>query len=276
MGLFNPHVEDSFIKPLREYIVFFYRVIARTQPLLVWTWFWSAIATLVVLLREGFKPPLRDPLTVEDRVEDIAGRARSTPRVLRTLRAIDVHSAVFRPWMVARELWLDRALLLLVIGWLSFQAFSTLNVFTPVSFWWGVAVFAVLLGPLVFYAHGVESETFAVETAIKERLELLGRAVGVRRVVMGHTHRARHQLHGAFEYVNTGTWSPMFHDVECTQRFGERHLLWLRPGPEGREATLYAWKDGQPEVEAREVVPDGERRRPRLRDRVQALGAPRG
>lgn len=241
MGLFNPHVEESFIKPLREYLVFFYRYVARTQPFLLWTWFWSAIATLLAVLREGFRPALRDPLTIDSRVDEVARKSRTTPGVARALRAVDVHSAVFNPWMVARELWLDRAFLLLVLGGASFQLYTTLHIFSGLSIWWLVLFFAVVLVPFLFYAQSVESDTTALERSIGERLAIMARIAGVRRVVMGHTHREKHLQAGEVEYINTGTWSPAYHDLECTQPYGRKCFAWLRPGGDGRTATLHTW-----------------------------------
>lgn len=248
MGLFNPHVESSFIKSAREYLVFFYRYLIQIQPFLLVTWFWTACVTLVVVLTEGLRPALRDPLTMEDRVEHIARKARVKPRVVRTLAAVDVHPAVFNPWMIARELWLDRALLFLVVSWGSFQIFSTLVVFANVSFWWFVATFVVLVLPFLFYASRVRSDVDQTERAIAERLSTLSAVTGVDRVIMGHTHIERH-TRGPVEYINTGNWSPAFLDVDCTVPFGRRCFAWLAPGPDGaRTAELRQWQDPGSEV----------------------------
>lgn len=260
MGLINPHVEESFIKPLREYLVFFYRYVARNQPLLLWTWFWSAIATLVVLLREGLRPALRDPLTIEAREEEVARKAQATPGIARALRAVDVHSAVFNPWMVARELWLDRAFLLLLLAGASFQLYTTLHVFSGLSIWWLVGFFVVVLVPFLFYAHSVESDTTALERTILGRLQVMARIARVQRVVMGHTHREKHLHSGELEYLNTGTWSPAFHDLECTQPFGRRCFAWLRPEHGGRTAHLYAWTGLRMEELSPQPVPEAARR----------------
>jgi len=247
MGLFNPHVEDSFIMSLRQYVAFFFRYIMRIQPLLALTWFWTSVATLIVLLREGFRPALKDPLTVEDRVECIASRARVSPGVVRSLRAVDVHSAAFNPWMVARELWLDRALLLLIVAGVSWQFFSTMHVFAGVSAWWLFAAAAVMTPPLVYYSRAVSSDLDKVERTIAKRLPLLARIAEVKCVVMGHTHVERHTVIEGVEYLNTGSWSPAFRDVECTQPYGRRCFAWIRPDEQGsdeqRSAVLYEWKE---------------------------------
>lgn len=260
MGLFNPHVEESFIKPLREYLIFFYRYVARTQPLLAWSWLWSAVATLAAVVREGFRPALRDPLTIESRVEEVARKAQASPSVVRSLRAVDVHSAAFNPWMVARELWLDRAGLLLLLAGACFQLYTTLHIFSGLSLWWLVLFFGVVLVPFIFYAHSVESETAALERSIGERLPVLARIAGVHRVIMGHTHREKHVQAGEVEYVNTGTWSPAFHDLECTKPYGRKCFAWLRPGRAGRQVELCAWTGLRMEPLPVEPAPESLRR----------------
>ena len=271
MGLFNPYVESSFIKPLREYLVFFYRYIARYQPLILLSWLWTAVATLIVTVREGLEPPLRDPLTVEPRMEAVAARAQTPAHVIRTLQAIDVHSAVFNPYMVARELWLDRALLLLLVAGGSFQIFSTLNVFVSVSAGWALVFFAILLPPLIFYSRSIESDTMKLERGITDRIPLIARVSGVRRVIMGHTHIERHTMVGSVEYLNTGTWSSAYNDLDCTQPFGRKCFALIRPGPVEREARLCEWKEGEVrmlEATPPEVPPSRKRR---LRARIRSL-----
>ena len=179
MGLFNPHVDDSFIKPLRGYLVFFYRYVARVQPFIAWTWVWGAAVTLVISLREGFLPAMRDPFTIEERVRDIAVKANATVAIARGLQALDVHAAIYSPWRILRELWLDRAILLTLVFWISFQWFSTLNVFVSVSWLWWAGAFAVLLPPFVLYAHRVDSEVSLVERNIQLKVADMAKVAGV-------------------------------------------------------------------------------------------------
>ena len=75
----------------------------------------------------------------------------------------------------------------------------------------------------------------------------------VKRVVQGHTHREMHVHFRGVEVINNGTWSPAFHDVECTRPFGSKCFTWIRPeagtggspgdGDRTRTARLYEWKD---------------------------------
>src|SRR2546421_531228 len=100
----------------------------RVQPLILYSWFWSAMVTMFVSVREGLLPALRDPLMNETRVREIAVRANSVPRVVRSLRELHVHPAIFNPLKILRVLWLDRALLLILVAVVLFQFFALVNV----------------------------------------------------------------------------------------------------------------------------------------------------
>lgn len=253
MGLFNPHVESSFIMSLRGYLVFFFRYLVRIQPLLLWTWVWGATTTLLVSVREGLMPAYRNPMDFPRRVREIAEHSRTTPPVVMSLRELHAHPAIYNPWMVLRELWLDRALLLLLLLVLSFQIFSVVNVFTDVSFWTFFVPFALFMPAFIFYAQSVTSDVGRVQKTAVKRAPVAAKIAGVKRVVHGHTHKEGHQLYRETEVINNGTWSPAFHDVECTQPYGRKCFTWIRPGSpggsgpgeenKGRVSTLYEWKD---------------------------------
>ncbi|MEW6442754.1 MAG: metallophosphoesterase [bacterium] len=257
MGLFNPHVEGSYIMSFRGYLAFFFRYLLRVQPLLLWTWLWGAIVTLVDSLSEGLKPAYKDPLSFQKRVEEIAFRSNATPVQVMALRELHAHPAVFNPFMVMRELWLDRFVLLGVVWFASFQIFSTLNVFARVSSLWFWIPLALFMAAFIFYAQSVRSDVYKVQKAALRRVPAAAAIAGVSRVVHGHTHRERHLSYKGVEVLNSGTWSPAFHDVECTQPFGSKCFAWIRPrsgseaggaGTNAREAGLYVWGVGGAEV----------------------------
>jgi UDP-2,3-diacylglucosamine pyrophosphatase LpxH len=229
--------------------VFFYRYVMRTQPLLVWTWFWGAIVTLIYSVGEGLLPAHGDPFTLDDRVEDIAVRSNATPRIVRSLRALHVHPAIFNPFQILRELWLDRALLLLLILFVSLWFFSVLNLFVNVSFWWFVIPFMLLMPLFIFYARSVESDVLKVMKTSFKAIPQASKITKLNRVIFGHTHRELHTWIDGVEHLNTGTWSPAFKDVECTQRFGRKVFAWIKPTADGqRMAELHEWSDPGTEI----------------------------
>ena len=242
MGLMNPHVDSSFIKSsAREYIVFFYRYVAKTQPFLLWSWIWSAAITLVYSVREGLLPAMRDPLLTESRVGQMAKSANTTPQKLRALRDNHVHPAIFDPLKILRELWLDRVIILIFIFFIGFQVFTFFNVFIPVSIWWFAGPILLLIPPFIFYAQSVESEVDHVIKNIREKVPASTKILGVNRAILGHTHKEIHTQIGDIEFLNTGTWSPAFHDVECTKPYGRRCFAWIRTTERGRESHLFEW-----------------------------------
>ncbi|HCM39855.1 MAG: hypothetical protein A2070_12065 [Bdellovibrionales bacterium GWC1_52_8] len=257
MGLLNPHVDSSFIKSsLREYFVFYLRYVVRIQPGLFWTWLWGAFVTLVYSLSEGVLPAMRDPLMAPTRVADIAARANASPVVVWSLREIHAHPAIFNPFKILRELWLDRAILFLLIVLVSFQFFSTLNVFMNVSVLWFFIPMGLLLPVFVSYAQSVESELDRTQNRSFHMSPVAARISRVERVIHGHIHHERHTHIDDIEYLNTGTWSPAFHDVECTQPFGKKCFAWIRPSEEEateiglgtskpRVAGLFEWQEDQ-------------------------------
>jgi hypothetical protein len=238
MGFLNPHVEASFIRPLGEHLTFFVRYLARAQPLIAWTWLWTAMATLWVSVGEGLRPDVRDPASLDARVRDAARRANTTPRLVRALRDVRVHPAVFSPLRVARELWLDRAVLLFGLVVLGYQIVTALHWAAGVSAAWIVPIFAALLPFYIAYARSCRSEVGDTERAILDHVPVLASLARVRRVVVGHTHRADIWRVGDATLFNPGHWSPAFDDVECEKPVGTNGFVWIRPEVEGRVAEL--------------------------------------
>ena len=245
MGLMNPHATGTYIKEsIWEYLRFYYRYMMRTQPFLLWTWFWSALVTLIYSVSEGFLPAMSDPLTVDARIEDIAQRGNASVNMVLALKEVHVHPAIFNPVKILRELWLDRVLLLGVIILGSFQFFSFLNVFTSASIWWFILPLFILLPLFVFYARSVQSEVDAAERAALLLAPISAQITKVKRIVQGHTHHECHQFTNGLEVINTGTWSPAYHDVECMQPYGRKCFAWIKPSHPGapeREACLFEW-----------------------------------
>ncbi len=241
MGLFNPHAESSFLMSFKEYIRFFYKYSLRVHPWLPITWAWSSMAVFYYAIQEGLLPPMRDPLFTEQRIEEIAKRSNSEPKVVRTLREIHIHPASFNPIKIARELWLDRLVILLLIAFFSLQLFAFLNLFVVVTWVWWVGFFILMLPTLIYYSQHIQSE---VESSANEALKqapFISKITGVNRMVFGHSHRELHELHGNLEILNTGTWSPAFQDPECRIAFGKKCFTWIKS--ENRTAELHEWLD---------------------------------
>ena len=265
MGLMNPHVHSQFIMSFGQYIRFFFRYLLRIQPGIGFTWLWSAVATLFHSLLEGFLPPIKDPLTVERRIAEIAQKSNASPRTVRALKEIHVHPAHFNPIKMAQELWIDRALLFLLILVGSFQLVSIIKLVTDISIYWVLLPVAATMPFFVFYAQSITSQLGDEFVLAPSRsVAVSSRLAKVSRVVHGHTHFETHRTVDGVEMLNSGTWSPGFHDIECTKPFGRMPFVWVRPAREDeardtkssrRVAELREWKEPGSELIPRTESP---------------------
>jgi len=244
MGLFNPHVDSNYIMTLPQYIRFFLKYVIRVQPLLVWTWFSGSMITLWHSFVDRFDEPIRDPLRVEDRVNDIAKRANAKPRMVRELRELFASSATNNPFMIARELWLDRAFLILIAFFVIGEVMILIRQVFEVSFLWAFIPFFLIFPFFLFYSKSVASMVSSFKEPDEKILSTAGAITHVSRIVYGHTHLARHEMIGAVEHLNSGCWSPAFTDVECTKAIDMKTFVWIEPHHEGRRAQLLTFKDG--------------------------------
>lgn len=246
MGLFNPHADSSFLMTLPEYFKFFYKYSLRVHPWLPISWMWSATVSFFIAIGDGLLPAMRDPLFIEQRVEEIAKKANATPQIVRTLRELHTHAAIFNPIKIARELWLDRFLLLALVGFISFEIYVVIRAtIAPISWLW-FFIFTFLFTPfLYFYSRNIKSEVIQSTEEALRQAPLIAQITKTKRVIFGHTHREMHTYVDETEVLNTGTWSPAFKDPECREPFTKRCFAWIRQEKPGKErvAKLYVWKD---------------------------------
>ena len=248
MGYFNPHVDTNFIMSTKEYIVFFFKYMSRSQPLLIWTWFWGAVVTLFQTFFDRLLPSIRDPMMVEEISEEIARKSNATPGMVRQLRTLAVAPAANSPWLLAKELWLDRALILLFAAYLVGNVYFVVNEMVQMSPLWFAIPVVLFLPPFIFYAQVVGSNVVSFKEPQERILMNSSWITGVNRVVYGHTHITRHEVVGGVEHLNSGCWSPAFIDVECTKSVDQKTYVWISPCNRGdREAQLIAY---EPEMAA--------------------------
>ena len=266
MGFFNPHYDKNFVMTAVEYLRFFFQYLIKAQPLVLWTWFWGSITTLWMAFMNRLAFPIRDPLSLEDRVEYIALKSNATPRMVRELLHLFVAPAASRPILLLRELWLDRAFLILLFLAATFQVFLLIRSVYTISLFWFFIPALFFLPFFIFYSKSVGSNIGAYKEPQEGILNIQGSIAQVNRIVYGHTHEVRHEMIGSIEYLNSGTWSPAFEDVECRRPIDQQTYVWIQPGKEGqRIAALFKFKNGKEE----EVFPIVPHRPPK---KIQKLG----
>ncbi|MGE3973158.1 MAG: metallophosphoesterase [Bdellovibrionales bacterium] len=240
MGFFNPHADSNYIMSSREYLNFFTNYLLKSQPFIIWAWFWGAMMTLLQSFTDRLRAELKDPLTIEDKVNDIARRANATPRMVRELAELRVHPASSDPMIIARELWLDRALLVVIAFVLTYILFMQIKLIWNISLFWMFIPLFLYFPFFTFYAKSITPKTVQYKEPKERILSIAGQITNTRRVIYGHTHVIRHEWVGEIEHLNSGTWSPAFLDVECTRPVGKKAYVWLEPGENNeRRAGVY-------------------------------------
>jgi UDP-2,3-diacylglucosamine pyrophosphatase LpxH len=244
MGFFNPHVDTGYLMSLKEYVSFFVRYMVRAQPFSIWTWFWGSFLSLVQALADSLLPSLRDPLRIEDRINSIAAVSNATPRMVRELKELFVNPASRKPMTVARELWLDRAFIVLLALLALFEIFLFIKQVYDISFFWMFIPIILLVPFFLFYSRSVYSKVLQYKEPQEDIMAAAGTITRTNRIIYGHTHEVRHEVVGAIEHLNPGSWSPAFLDVECNKPIGQKTFIWIEPGPGSqREANLYQFSD---------------------------------
>ncbi len=263
MGFFNPHLDSNYIMTPKQYVVFFFKYISRAQPFLIVTWLWGSVVTLVQSFFDRLRPTLTDPLSIEDRVEKIAQKANATPRMVRELKELFVAPAASYPIIVMKELWLDRAFLLLAVLGVFYILFLQIDKIFDISVSWVLLCFLLFVPFFLFYSRSVKSEVHEYKEPQEHILSMAGLITKVSRIVYGHTHHVRHEMIGAIEHLNSGTWSPAFLDVECEKPIGQKTFVWISPATkENREASVKQIRNG----EVTDVFSQGEKQKTAVLD----------
>ena len=245
MGFFNPHLDSNFIMSPKEYVQFFLKYMLRAQPELIITWFWGSIVILVQSFFDRLRPTIANPLGIEDHVEWIAKKSNATTRVARQLKELFVAPAASYPTLILRELWLDRAFLVLVTFLILYFVFLQIDNFFRIPIYWLFIPIALFVPFFLFYARSVNSEVQEFKEPRERVLTLTGLIANVSRVVYGHTHVVRHEMIGPIEHLNSGTWSPAFLDVECEKPIGQKTFVWIQPGTNSlRESRVHQIQNG--------------------------------
>lgn len=245
MGFFNPHVDSNYVMSLGQYLRFFFKYMARTQPLIIWTWFWGSLLTLFKSISDTLLPAMRDPLRTEDRIEEIAVKANVTPRMVRELRELFAVPATYRPMVIARELWLDRAFIILLTLMALLELDLVVERIYDINIFWIFIPILLLMPFFLFYSRLIKSNVAQYKEPQDDVLAMTGAITHTGRIIYGHTHIVRHEVIGAIEHLNSGSWSPAFLDVECTKPTGQKAFIWIHPGPEGaRESRVCHFQGG--------------------------------
>ncbi|MCO4753099.1 MAG: metallophosphoesterase [Bacteriovoracaceae bacterium] len=241
-GLKNPHHDESFVKTGLEFVQFFFKYEVKVQPFLVFHWLIGALKTMRRSFEEAFTPASKDPLTHEQKIKDIARKANSAPAQAMALLELHAHPAVHNPFKIIREMWLDRFFLMLILIAMSWQIFTTHSLFTSVSLWWFTVPMFLSIPILAYYAQGIKSEVHQNLNAGQQKVAIAAQIVDVKRVVHGHTHIPLDKHIEDVHFLNPGSWSPYFEEIECVKNRQDKRYVWIEEQGEQRHATLKMWE----------------------------------
>lgn len=252
MGYFNPHVDSSFMLSVFGYLSHWARYYLFSRRSLAMAWALGALRTVVELVRR------REPERRVLRRESLSAAAHETGA---PLRSVARHARLFarpaedRLGRVARELWLDRAILLLL------TAVVALVWVLLVPGWLASAALVAPAGLIAYECLVPKPPLDATWKSVSRAARQVARAHRARAVVFGHTHFPEGAWEGGVFFGNTGSWSAAFEDIACTRPvFAERPLVWLRSqagaGSEARlMGGLVTWTNGRFEARAASVPP---------------------
>lgn len=245
MGFFNPHSEENYNMTLAEYVHFFVHFLLKKQPLIIWTWFYSSVVILYRSVLYRLREPIVDPFSYEERVEKIAKKAQATPRMVRELAALAVPAAVSSPWKIMKILRIDNAVIFIVGILFILQIFLVVDQLVDIQIYWTLIPILFLAPFFIFYSSTGNSGIKDSKDPGEQRLRWISILTGTSRVIFGHTHAVRHELVGSVEYLNPGSWSPIFKDIECREPLTKYAYIKISPGAKGRVASLKEWIEGK-------------------------------
>jgi len=243
MGIFNPHVDTTYLLSFGGYLKFYLNTV-RTQPLLLIAWFFGAVATSFIALRDRLMPHIKNPLTLEDRYKEISQTANAEPRMVRALRELHLRPVTWNIFKIMRVLWLDRALLFFILVYCAFQVVALMHIIWEVSFLWTFPVFFLFMPFFLMYIHKIEVIRPATKVSISRKIiKLATEITKTSRLVCGHVHAPEHKFVDGIEYLNSGYWSPSFKDPNCTVFEKNKTFVWIKPGSKNRDAMILFWDD---------------------------------
>ena len=200
---------------------------------------------LINSVRNEMSDVFRDPLLVERKVAEIAEKSNAKPRMVRELMNLSVPSAARSPWLLAKELWLDRAFIFLLGILIVLQIMLIVKQLTDVSLFWAIIPIMIFAPFFIFYSRTVQSKVGEFKEPQERLLSLAAMVTGTNRIIHGHTHIVRHEHIGPVEHLNSGTWSPAFKNVDCTIAEEQKTAIWIYQEAIGepRKAKVLQFKE---------------------------------
>jgi hypothetical protein len=205
MGFFNPFASD-FILNLFAYAWHWLRHYAFSRRSLAITWLWGSLVVMGKLLHIK-KRQLSQPRACPESLRDTSDRAGLPLEIVEQLASLQRPPITNRFFRVAREFWLDRLLIaILMVGG------TVALALVPVPLWLKLMVpltcFPLVLVLYETLAHG--QTIFSIETEAPRVARDIARLLPAAVITMGHDHVPRLlPIARGVLFVDTGTWAPI-------------------------------------------------------------------
>ncbi|HOX46507.1 MAG TPA: metallophosphoesterase [Myxococcota bacterium] len=249
MGFFNPFAAD-FILDLFSYFWHWLTKYAFSRRSLFFPWLWGSLVVMGKLLHIK-KRQLGQPRTCPDSLAAAGQRSGLPVEVLERLLALQQPPITNRFFRVAREFWIDRLVLaLLMVGG------TVALALVPIPLWVKLMV-PLTCFPLVYLlyealAHG--KTIFSIESEAPLVARQISALLPARIVSMGHDHVPRLlPIARGVVFVDTGTWAPILSGREPGGlASGFRNYLRVTfEGADIRELDFGSWMEARPEPRRR-------------------------
>jgi len=242
LGYFNPHVDRSFNLTKSGYAWHWGRYYLFTRRSIVAIWVYGMTWLLTRIARARQRPNRqRSRSNIRACTRETGARLMATARHARL-----IEPPADSPFGIARDLWADRVLVILICMALGLVLCLTQGL--PASLLWLLLPFAVF--PV--YDHFAPRPRLAESwERVTKVMHQLARVHRVRAVVFGHTHQPFGEWNQGTFCGNSGSWSAAVSTQSGELLVNERPLIWLRTSEDGEmEGGLYAWKNGMFEERA--------------------------
>ncbi len=239
LGYFNPHIDSTFMLTVPDYVRHWATYYLFTRRELVLAWVKGSIRTFIANWKS--RTPA-DAAQTERLLREVASETALAPDLLQRQVALFVPPSQEARFQVFRELWLDRALMLLI-------ALGVAAAFLAAKGEWAslkaaaAAATVILVYEILVPKPTLDDMYKHVDACEKKVLGIYGRKA----IVFGHTHipLGEWTADGCF-IGNSGTWVAGFKDIACTEpTMRGKPVIWLRGEAEGPlEGGLYRWTEG--------------------------------
>ena len=238
LGYLNPYYEETFYMGFGAHFAHFLKHYAFGKRHSFRVWLGGAWRTVREIAAQRHK----EDWVAENRARAVAETGASEAAVDATF-ALTARPAEEQMLPIWRELWLDRFVIL--VAFLVLCGLSLLLGLIP-----GVIVTALLLLAIAAYEILTPKPDVRTYDSAPSEVRRLLEIHGAKALCMGHTHRPWGRWELDRFQGNSGSWSPAYRDLECTEPvLAKRPLILLSHDGKRLSGGLFWWNGKELEAD---------------------------